>query len=300
MALHKKIERLQLTHETKVFWPKEGYTKGDVIAYYRSVSQYILPYLKNRPESLHRHPDGITGENFFQKDVDHLPPKWVKTVRIHSNTAKKDIDYLVCQDLNTLLYMVNLGCIELNPWNSRIGSLHKPDYMVFDLDPEGIDFGVVVKTAHVVRTVLEKAGIKSYPKTSGKTGLHIYVPLGAKYEFRFVRRFAEFVAIRSNERAPSFTSVERLPKKRKKRVYIDFLQNSFSQTLVSPYSLRPVAGAPVSAPLLWSEVNVRLRPQRFTIRTIYKRLKDKDDPWKPVLGKGIDMRRALRHLEKNL
>ncbi len=291
-----RAKDVPLTHLEKVYFPKEGYTKGDVVEYYRSVADLILPYLKDRPQSLHRHPGGVRGPSFFQKDVHHQVPSWIPTAEVYSDSHGKEINYLLCQDEATLLYLANLGCIEINPWNSRVGSLDNPDYFVIDLDPEDIGFDAVIETAQAVKEVLDRAGIEGYPKTSGKTGIHIFIPLGAGYAVEQAKQFAEVIAHLANALLPDITSIERSPKNRQKKVYLDYLQNNRGQTLAAPYSLRPVDGAPVSTPLRWSEVKKGLDPQDFTLKTIRKRVKKVGDLWKPVLGKGINLEKALKRL----
>lgn len=291
-------DKVPRTHLDKIFWPKEKYTKGDVINYYEKIAPYILPYLKDRPESLNRHPGGIAGKNFFQKDVDHQSPAWVKTQKIYSESNKANINYLICQDTATLLYMANLGCIEINTWFSTIKHLDKPDYAVIDLDPEDIGFDKVIEVALEVHKLLDSLKIPNFCKTSGATGMHIYIPLGAKYTFDQAKEFSHLIALLVNRRLPKITSVERSPKKRQKKVYLDFLQNRKGQTLAAPYSLRPKPGATVATPLEWKEVKKGLSPSLFTIETIFKRLKQKGDIFKPVLGKGIDLKTALSKIER--
>ncbi len=290
---------VKITHWDKVYWPKEKITKGQVIEYYRKISKYILPYLKNRPESLNRHPHGIDGQSFFQKDVGDMPPKWVKTHKVFSESNNKHLNYLICQDEATLVYMANLGCIEINPWNSHIGSLDKPDYLIVDLDPEDISFDKVVEAAQVTHEVLNKLKVPSYCKTSGATGLHIYIPLGAKYTYDQAKQFTQLVVTMVHNRLPNTTSLERRPIKRQKKVYLDFLQNRRGQTLAAAYSIRPKAGATVSTPLDWKEVKKGLSPKNFTMFNIFDRLKKKSDLWKPVLGKGVDLKKVLARLENS-
>ncbi len=291
--------KVRLTHLDKVYWTDEGYTKGDLINYYRQVADYILPYLKDRPESLHRHPNGIKGDSFFQKDMADQAPEWVKTELMHSQSEERDVNYLVCQDEATLVYMANLGCIEINPWLSRLDNLDKPDFCVIDLDPEGIDFKAVVEVAQAVHTLLEQAKIENYCKTSGATGLHIFVPLGAKYSYDQSKQFAQIIATLVNRRLPKITSIERMPAKRQKRVYLDYLQNRVGQTLASVYSVRPRPGAPVSTPLKWEEVNNKLDVTAFNIKTIAPRLKKVGDLWRPVAsGDGVNLKQALAQLAK--
>ncbi len=282
---------VNLTHLDKVYWPEEGYTKGDVIEYYHHIAPTILPYLKDRPESLNRHPHGIEGQSFFQKNFKKEVPG------IHYEEFH-DINYMLIQDESSLLYAANLGCIELNPFLSHFPSLDRPDFLVVDLDPADVDFNTVVEVAHEVHKLLDAIGAANYCKTSGGRGLHICVPLKAKYTQDQARQFAELICTMVHERMPDVTSIERKPTKRKNRVYLDFLQNRESQTIAAPYCIRPRPHAPVSTPLEWSEVKNGLDPKAFNIRTIFKRLEKTGDLWKPVLGKGINLQACLKVLEK--
>lgn len=290
---------VKLTNQDKLYWPEDKITKGDLIDYYSDVADIMLPYLKDRPQSMHRFPSGIHGQSFFQKDVDReLTPLWVRTEIIYSESNEEHIDYLVCDDKATLLYMANLGCIEINPWNSRAKHLEYPDWMVIDLDPEEISFKEVVKAALATKKVLDDLGIESYCKTSGATGLHVFVPLAAEYDYEVVKHFAHLVASYVHKLLPATTSLERSPSKRKRKVYLDFLQNRKGQTLAAPYSVRPRPGATVSTPLEWKEVNARLDPARFTIKTMRKRIDAKGDLWAPVIGKGADIEQAISRITK--
>jgi bifunctional non-homologous end joining protein LigD len=247
--------------------------------------------------SLHRHPDGINGKSFFQKDVSRSPPPaWVQTVPIHSESTGKTGNYVVCQDASTLLYLANLGCIEMNPWNARAGSLDNPDYLVIDLDPVDLPFARVIETAIAVRKVLERAGVESVCKTSGKRGLHVYVPLGGRTTNDEARQFAELIGQLVHAEFPGTTSLVRDPRKRKRRVYLDYLQNRRGQTMVAPYSVRPQTGATVSTPLKWREVRKVLDPTRFTMKTIAQRVDRVGDLWQPILGPGIDLAASLKKL----
>jgi bifunctional non-homologous end joining protein LigD len=288
-----------LTNLNKVYWPDEGYTKGDVVAYYHAMAPLILPYLRDRPQSLNRHPNGITGVHFFQKDVTRQPPPdWVKTATVRSESGKKDVTYALCQDEASLLYIANLGCIELNPWSSRVGSLDRPDYLVIDLDPENVPFARVVEAAVAVHRVLDQVGAESLCKTTGKRGLHVFVPLGARYDYGHARQFAQIVASIVHQQLPDTTSLLRSPAHRQGRVYLDCLQNARGQTLAAVYSVRPHPGATVSAPLRWREVTKRLDPARFTLKTMHRRLDQVGDLWKPVVGAGVDLRACLERLGK--
>lgn len=285
------------THLDKVFFPKAKLTKGDLFDYYQSVAKYILPYIKDRPMSLNRMPNGITSESFYQKNVEHLPD-WAPSADIHSESTNEDIHWLVGDDLNTLLYMVQLGCIEINPWNSRVKHLDTPDWMIIDLDPEGVSFEKVIEAAQTVKAVCDEWGIAVYPKTSGKTGLHVFAPLGAKYAYGQSKNLAHLIVLEVNKRLPSFTSVERSPEKRRHKIYLDFLQNREGQTLAAPYSVRPTPTANVSMPLKWNEVKKGLKPEDFTIKNALTRLKKTGDIWKPVLGKPIDLKQILKRIEQ--
>jgi bifunctional non-homologous end joining protein LigD len=290
----KKIKVLNLD---KIFWPEEGYTKGDLVEYYKKISKYILPYLKGRPESLNRHPNGIAEKSFYQKNVSQLTAEWLETTEIYSETNKKNVEYFICNDEASLIYLANLGCIEINPWFSRIGSIDNPDYAVIDLDPVEISFDEVVKTAIVTKDVLDKAKAKSFCKTSGATGLHIYIPFKAKYDYDIARNFTHLICRIINGRIPKITSLERNPDKRKGKVYLDYLQNRQGQTLAAPYSLRPRKNAPVSTPLMWDEVKAGLNPEKFNIKTIHKRLEKIGDIFSGILVEEISIESCLRNLE---
>jgi len=285
----------EFSHLDKLFFPDSGYTKGDLANYYQDISEVILKYLLDRPHSLLRQPNGVAGNAFFQKDLVH-PPDWLKTQKIYSESNDKDINYLVCDSADSLLYMVQLGCIEINPWNSRVDNLENPDWAVIDLDPEKIGFKDVIKVAQEVRRLCDELKIPSYPKTSGKTGLHIFIPLQARYDYEQVKQLAEILANIIHRRLPDITSIERSPSKRQGKVYVDFLQNRQGQTLAAPYSVRPTPAANVSTPLHWDEVNSKLDPTDFNIKNIKKRLQTVGELWCPVVGKGIDIAKTLEAL----
>ena len=292
---------LELSNLDKVYFPESGITKGDLIDYYRRMANTILPYLKYRPENLNRHPNGWEGKSFYQKDTKNDPPDFVRTVNIWSDSNNAELRYMVCDNVETLLYMANLGCIEINPWNSRVDSLHNPDYMIFDIDPgDHNTFEQVIRVAQEFHRVLTLACEEHYPKTSGKTGIHIYVPLKARYDYDQIRDFSQLVAQLVHRALPDITSMERSPAKRKDKIYLDYLQNRFGQTIAAPYSVRPAAGAPVSTPLEWNEVKKGLDPAKFTIKNIEKRLEKKGDLWKPVLGKGVDLAASITCLQKEV
>ena len=288
---------LKLTNLTKIYWPKEKITKGEMIAYYEKMATVILPYLKNRPLSLKRNPNGLSDKGFYQKDAGEHFPGWIKTAAVHADSTGKTVHYTICNDKATLLYLANLGCIEMNPWNSTIKSPDKPTYLIIDIDPsEKNTFTQVIETAQVVNDILEKACAPSYCKTSGATGLHVYIPLNAKYTYEQARQFGELVAMLAQEQLPRFTSLERSLAKRGNNIYIDYLQNSRGQTIASAYSVRPMPGAQVSAPLLWKEVKEGLHPSSFTIFNMEKRVKQLGDIFYMATQKGINIPSCLKKL----
>ncbi len=293
-----KGKQLELTNLEKVYFPSDKFTKGDLIEYYRSVKKYILPYLKDRPENMNRHPNGINGDNFYQKDVDHQGPSWLRTAPVHSESTGKIVRYLVCDDEAALVYMANLGCIEINTWHSRVGSPMHPDYCLIDLDPEAISFDHVVETAQVVHGILEKAKIKSFVKTTGKRGIHILIPLSAKYSYSQSRDLAHMIVQIANRELPAITSLKRHPAERQGKVYLDYLQNAKGQTMAAPYCVRPKAGMPVSTPLEWAEVKHTLDPSHFTVKNILHRLEAKGDLLKGALSRGINLDLAKKKLAK--
>lgn len=287
--------KVTVTNIDKIYWPEEGYSKGDLLNYYAAMSKYILPYLKDRPISLLRNPNGIRDRGFFHKDAGDGAPDFVDTIRVTNDDS--DVNYVMANNKASLLYLANLGCIEMNPWHSKYQRQQHPDYLMIDIDPSDKNtFDQVVETAKAVKEVLDISGVKGYCKTSGSTGLHIYVPLAAKYSYDQAQQFAELIAMRTQELVPDFTSLERSLKKRGDNIYIDYLQNRIGQTIASAYSVRPKPHATVSAPLDWKEVRKGLDMQRFTIKTMAKRVEQKGDLFKPVLGRGIDMGKALKKL----
>lgn len=296
----KKIgkQELKLTNQNKIYFPDDDVTKGDVIAYYQSISQYILPHLKARPQSMNRFPNGIKGLSFFQKDASDETPDWVETQKVFSESSDKYINYIICNDKATLAYLNNLGCIELNVWTSKIQKADNPDYLVLDLDPsEKNSFDDVIETALAVKEVLDLAGIEGYPKTSGSSGIHIYIPTNGKYSYEQVKDFGHLLMQMVQQKLPELTTLERsLQKRDKDKIYLDYLQNRRGQTLASVYSLRPKKSAPVSMPLEWAEVKRGLQPTDFNIYNALNRITEKGDLFKPTLGKGIDMLKAIKKL----
>jgi bifunctional non-homologous end joining protein LigD len=286
-----------LTHVEKPYWPQEGITKGMVIDYYQSIAEIILPYLRNRPESLLRNPNGISDKGFFHKDAGKEAPAWVKTFPYPSESSHKIIHYLVCNNKATLAYLNNLGCIELNPWHSTCLKPDHPDYMIIDLDPALKNhFDQVIEVARTVRRELSAAGAESYCKTSGGKGIHIYVPMAKRYHYDEVKLFAHRICKKVHENLPGLTTLDRPLKKRGKKIYLDFLQNCKGQTIASVYSLRPRPGAPVSMPLEWRELRPGISPLDHNLFNAPARIRRKKDLFAPVLGPPVDLRKCLEKL----
>lgn len=284
---------LKFTNLSKVYWPDEGYTKRDMFNYYYQVAEYILPYLKDRPLSLNRFPNGINGKSFYQKDVKGKAPDWAKTFPYHTSDGENK-EFLVGDNEATLLWMASLGCIEMNPWFSRIQHPDNPDYCVIDLDPaEKTTFEQVIQAAQEVKKVLDAIAVTSYVKTSGSTGIHIYIPLGGKYDYDQSQMFARLLVSIVHNNLPDFTSLERKIKDRGGKMYLDFLQNRPGATIACAYSLRPKPGATVSMPLHWEEVKKGLKMKDFTIENAIARIKSEGDLFRGTLGEGFDMEKAL-------
>ena len=288
---------LKFTNLSKIYWPREKVTKRDMLNYYYQVAPYMLPYFKDRPQTLNRFPHGINGESFYQKDVKGKVPSWMATFPYHSEADERDKEFLVVSNEASLLYIASLGCIEMNPWSSRTQAPNNPDWCIIDLDPDKNPFEQVIQTARVTKQVLDSLDLPSYCKTSGSTGLHIYIPLGAKYSYEQSKEFGRSIVKLVHAELPSFTSIERYTNKRKGKLYLDFLQNRPQATVAGPYSLRPKPGAPVSTPLHWEEVKKGMRIQDFNIFNTVPRLKQVGDIFKPVIGKGINMEKAIKKME---
>ena len=293
-------KQIKFTNLKKIFWPDEGYTKGDLIEYYRTIAPFLLPYLKDRPLVLTRYPDGIAGKSFFQKDAPEFVPSWVRREKIYSKDTQRDIGYIIVNDLETLLYVINMGTIPLHLWSSRIDSLERPDWLVLDLDPKGAPFAHVVKVARALHEILTKLRLESFIKTSGASGLHILLPLGAQYTHEQAKNFARLLAILGTQSVPDISTIARPLAARGGKVYIDFGQNGYGVTIAAPFAARPLLGATVSFPLAWQEVNARLHPSRFTIKTVPVRFQKMKDPMAPIFRKEIDLASALKQVEKML
>lgn len=291
-------KKVKLTNLDKLYWPEEKITKGQLIDYYKQVAPYILPHLKDKPLSLNRHPNGITKPGFFQKDLDtEKIPAWIKYAPLYSESNDKDIDYLVCNDEATLLWMVNLGCIEINPWLSKYNKPDNPLFAVLDLDPHDIDFNEAIAVAITARMLLDERKIHSFIKTSGSKGLHIFIPLAGNYNYDLTKDFIHYIGQLIFEKHRDTTSLERSPAKRKNRIYLDFLQNRRGQTIAAPYSARPKPGATVSAPLQWEEIKEGLEIQHFNIFNMWQRIQEKGELWKDIGKFKNDLKKGLTYLK---
>ncbi len=289
--------KITFNNLNKIYWPEEKITKRDVLNYYYQVAPFILPYLKDRPQSMNRYPNGITGESFYFKDVSGKTPEWVETFEYKSPSDNRVRNYLVAKNEASLLYMATLGCIEMNPWHSKVETEDYPDWCIIDLDPAENTFNQVLEAANVTRDILESMGVTCYPKTSGSTGMHVYIPMGAKYTYDQSKEFARVIATLVQREIPKYTSIERIVNARSGKMYIDFLQNRPQATIAAPYSLRPKPGATVSMPLHWAEVKKGLKMSDFTIYNAMGRIKNEGDIFKPVLGKGIDLEKVIKQFK---
>lgn len=287
---------LKFTNLNKLYWPADKVSKREMINYYYQAAPFILPYLKDRPQTLNRYPNGITGKAFYQKDVKGKVPDWVKTFPYHSEGDNRDKEFLVASNEASLLYMASLGCIEMNPWSSRVQSPDNPDWCIIDLDPDKNTFKQVIDAACVTKDILDAIGVNSFCKTSGSTGLHIYIPFGAKYSYEDSKEFARAIAKRIHGELPAYTTIERKTADRAGKMYIDFLQNRPQATVAAAYSLRPKPGATVSMPMHWEEVTKGLEIKNFTIHNSIDRMKEQGDIFKGVLGRGINLKKALKLL----
>jgi bifunctional non-homologous end joining protein LigD len=277
---------LKFTNPSKVWFPKDGIKKRDVINYYDSIADLILPHLRDRPLSLKRYPNGIDEEYFFQKHAEDKVPAWVRLEPIDSEHRGSPIHYIIANDRATLLYLTNLACIDQNPWMSRIGSLENPDFALIDLDPLECSYDKIVEAAQLVHNKLDLLGLEGYPKTTGGDGMHIYIPLEPVYTYEQVRSFAELLSILVIGDQPDlFTTPRAVAKRKKDKVYFDYLQISTGKTIAGPYVLRAHPGAPVSTPLKWSEVKKGLRPEQFHIHNARARFDQVGDLFAPVLTK---------------
>jgi bifunctional non-homologous end joining protein LigD len=291
-------KKVAFSNLDKLFWPDEKYTKGDLIEYYRAISPWLLPYLKDRPVVLTRYPDGIAGKSFYQKDAPGFTPDWLRTIDIWSEDTQREIAYFVADDLDSLLYLANSATIPLHIWLSSVGTLELPDWCVLDLDPKEASFSDVVKVALVLHELCEEVGLPNYVKTSGSTGIHVLVPMNRRLTYEQSRAFGQLISQVVVQRAPEIATIVRVIQKREGKVYLDFVQNGYGRLLVAPFSVRPLPGAPISMPLRWDEVTRSLDPKTFTIKTGPARMARLGDPMADLIDVSVDLMAVLSKLEK--
>jgi len=290
--------KASVTNPEKIFWPRDGYTKGDLVAYYREISKWMLPYLKDRPVMLTRYPDGIEGKMFYQKDAPGFAPPWIRTEKIYSEDSQRDISYFVLDSEEALAYVANLAAITIHMWSSRIPHLERPDWLLFDIDPKGSTTHHAVEVAREVSNVLREVGLEPCLKTSGQMGIHVVVGLAPKYTYDQAKMFSELVSQVVVSRVPEIATINRNPRTRKGRVYIDYLQLGNGKTIAAPFSVRPMPQAPVSAPMTWKELKPALDPAVYTIKTMPPRMsRMKRDPFLDAIEKHASLEEALPHLE---
>jgi bifunctional non-homologous end joining protein LigD len=290
--------KIEISHENKVFFPRSKITKGDVIDYFLRVARVMLPHVRERALAMHRHPDGIKGEGFFQKDVPDYFPRWIKRVTTPRKEGGK-IDNVVCNNAATLVYLANQACITPHVWLSRCDKLDCPDQLIFDLDPPGKKFALVRFAAKALHEFFDDLGLRSFVKTTGSRGLHVMVPLDRKQDFDFVREFAQDVARVLAHRHPKRLTVEPRKNKRRGRLFLDTARNSYAQHAVAPYSVRAIEGAPIATPLGWDEVgDSKLNAQCFNMKNIFQRINRKSDPWKNLYRSALSLKGPRRRLDK--
>ena len=291
--------KVSFSNLTKVFWPAEGYTKGDLLDYHRQIAEWMLEYLQDRPLVMTRYPDGIDGKSFFQKDAPPYAPEWFRRVTLWSEGSERELSYFVAEDLDSLLYVINLGTIPLHVWSSRIATLATPDWCILDLDPKEAPFEDVIEIARKLHEICGEIGLPSFVKTSGSSGLHVLVPLGRQLTYDQSRDLGQLLGQVVVAELPKIATLTRSPQRRQGKVYVDFVQNGHGRLLVAPFTVRPLPGAPVSTPLEWREVNPRLRIEDHTIASVPRRMKRLgEDPLRPVLDLEPDLLGALDALTR--
>ncbi len=286
---------VEFSHQDKIFFPGAGLTKGDLIDYYARVADSMLPHLKDRPVTMHRFPDGIGGEGFYQQQISDYFPAWIERVTV----AKEDgeVTHVVCNNAATLIYLANQACITPHIWLSRTDRLNEPDRMIIDLDPYGSASDDVRQAALEVRAFLSDLDLTSFVMTSGSEGYHIVIPLERGETFDAVRDFAQVVADQLVERQPDRFTTEQRKHKRGNRVFLDILRNSYAHTGVAPYAVRAKPGAPVATPLEWEEMKQNdMHPQKYTLENIFRRLGHKPDPWQDILRSQQTLTAARKRL----
>ncbi|MDZ7743440.1 MAG: non-homologous end-joining DNA ligase [Bacteroidota bacterium] len=291
---------IELSNPDKVIFPDENLTKKDLVEYYRKISEYILPYIKDRPMMLHRYPNGIDGKDFYQKEVPDYFPEWIATITVKVKKEEQDKqEFTSCNSEAALIYVANQASITPHVFLSKKGNLDHPDKMIYDLDPPEGEFEVVRECAKDFKKLFEELELNAFVMTTGSKGLHVVLPLDEKADFKEVREFAKDVANLLADREPDKYTVETLKKKREGRLFLDYMRNSHGATAVAPYSLRAKKGAPVATPLDWDEIgNKDLDAQSYNHSNIFRRLGSKKDPWKDFEKKKNSLKSARKKLDE--
>jgi bifunctional non-homologous end joining protein LigD len=290
---------VETSNEDKVFFPDEKITKGDLIEYYQRIAETMLPYVKQRPLTMKRFPDGIEGESFFQKEIGDYFPDWIERATVKKEGGK--VTHVVCNNAATLVYLANQACIEPHVWLSTKDRPNHPDQLIIDLDPSGDDFAAVRFGARALKALFEELGLRPFLKTTGSRGAHVLAPLDRSADFDTVRRFAQDVARLLAQRHPDKLTIETRKAKRRGRLLLDTARNAYAQTAIAPYSVRAKPGAPVAAPLDWDELgDGNLDAQRYNIKNIFRRLGKKSDPWKGLSRLGRSLNAARSRLDEML
>ncbi|BCJ85431.1 non-homologous end-joining DNA ligase [Effusibacillus dendaii] len=290
---------VRLTNLDKLLWPEAGITKSAYIEYVIRMAAYLLPHLKDRPLTLVRFPHGVSGKSFYQKNAPPDTPEWVATYPVYSAESKRVVHYILANNTATLIWLANQACIELHPWYSKIQAPNNPTNIAIDLDPSVPGFEKIKHTAFLIKEILDDLQMPSYPKTSGATGLQIFIPLRPGFSFEQTRKVTKFIAHFMAHQYPDLVTVERLVKNRGDKIYIDYLQHAPHKTLVAPYSPRPHPDAKVSAPLTWRELAQGAVPEDFTIRTMPERVQQVGDLFQPMEQAGIDITEILHFIENH-
>jgi bifunctional non-homologous end joining protein LigD len=295
-ALNIDGHEIAVSNQDKVFFPESGLTKGDLIDYYRRIGGVALPHLRGRPVSMHRFPDGIGKDGFFQKNIPDYFPQWIKRETLGKEGGS--VTHVVANDAATLVYLADQGCITPHVGLSRVDRIDAPDRLVFDLDPSDDDFAKVQGAARKVKAALDELELDSFVQTTGSRGLHVVVPLDRSASFEEVRPFARTLAEHLAEQYPDLLTVEQRKAARGGRVFVDYLRNAYAQTMVATYAVRAIEGAPVAAPLTWSEALADgLSPRKYTIENVFRRLGQKDDPWAGIDREAQSLANARARLQ---
>ncbi|MDY6825958.1 MAG: non-homologous end-joining DNA ligase [Bacillota bacterium] len=291
--LARQKNEIEFSGLDKLFFASTGITKGDLINYYKKIAAVMILHLRERALTMHRFPDGIEGEGFYQQEALSYFPSWIERVAI----AKKEggrVTHVVCNNPDTLLYLANQACVTFHVWLSRVSEPEKPDKMIFDLDPAGGKYRSVVRPARTLKEILEKIELPSYLMSTGSKGVHVVVPVMPQWSFDEVRQLAREIAGTLVEKYPREVTTEQRKKKRDGKLFVDYLRNAFGQSSVAPYSIRALPGAPVATPLDWEEFSERtFNPQKYNINNIIYRLGQKEDPWNNIYASRASLKRAL-------